>query len=131
MGPSSRALGRSIFFVGFGVSLAGSACRISTPIDEQHPSIRSAPASLDSSPEETRATLLRTASADLACSHVEVVLTLERRFANTASARYVVEGCGKRALYAETCEAYPSCRYLVLSVLVVAPAPVEDRKSVV
>ncbi len=117
-------LGRRALLALVSLALAGSACRISTPIDEQHLSVQRAPASADSSPEETRATLLRTAAADLSCpTKVDVVLTLERRYANTASARYVVEGCGKRALYAETCEAYPSCRYLVLSILAISTEP--------
>lgn len=62
----------------------------------------------------------------MACPRVEIALTLERRYANTATARYAIEGCGKRALYAETCEDYPRCRYLILSVMPVpeaAPAP--------
>jgi hypothetical protein len=49
---------------------------------------------------------LRTASGDLGCAldKVVVVATLERRYANTATARYVIEGCGERALYVEQCQ---------------------------
>jgi hypothetical protein len=90
-------------------------CRISTPIEEQHPSLQRAPASSDDSAEGRLATVLRTAAIDLACPPVERVLTLERRYANTSAPRYVIEGCGKRALYAESCEDYPHCRYLLLS----------------
>ncbi len=77
---------------------------------------------------------LRTASEDLGCA-VETMLiatTLERRFSNTSVARYVIEGCGERALYVEQCETseQPSgegfqpvlggspsfrCRYLMVS----------------
>ncbi len=92
-------------------------CQISSPITSQHPSVQAAPASVGSSLEERRSALFAAARADLSCERVEVVLTFDRRYANTATARYVVEGCGKRALYAETCEDYPSCRYLVLSIL--------------
>lgn len=124
------------------LALALSACGFSTPIEAQHPSVQKVPGSVDSSPEERHAALVATAKADLACSTVDVVLTLERRYANSASVRHVVEGCGKRALYVETCEAYPSCRYLVVSVLVLSslgqeaapppaplPAPVAPPKA--
>ena len=94
-----------------------SACGFSTPIEAQHPSVQKVPGSVDDSPEERHAALLATAKADLACSHVDVVVTLDRRYANSVAVRHLVEGCGKRALYIETCQAYPSCRYLVVSVL--------------
>lgn len=97
------------------------SCRISRPIAEQHPSVQRAIASEDDSEAGHEATVLRTAAGDLACPAVEVVLRLERRYANTAVPRYVVEGCGKRALYVETCEDYPRCRYLVVSVVPLAP----------
>ena len=109
--------------VGFGLCGLGlAACGISRPIEEQHPSVQRAPGSVDDSEESKRDALNRTAVVDLGCPKVEIVLTLERRYANTASARYVVEGCGVRALYAETCEAYPSCRYLQLSSVPLARA---------
>lgn len=98
-----------------------SACSISRPIQEQHPSVQRAPPSADNSDEARRDVARYTASRDLACQQVELVLTLERRYANTAAPRYVFEGCGKRALYAETCEDYPRCRYLMLSVVPVSP----------
>lgn len=98
------------------------ACSLGRPLEEQHPSIQRAPGSVDDSTEAKHDALARTAGADLGCAQIELVLTLERRYANTASARYVVEGCGTRALYAETCESYPSCRYLLLSTVAVPHA---------
>jgi hypothetical protein len=49
---------------------------------------------------------LQTAARDLSCSldKVVVVAVLERRYANTATARFVIEGCGERALYVEQCQ---------------------------
>lgn len=116
-----RALSVSLF-------LCLSACGFSTPIEAQHPSVQKVPGSVDDSPEERHAALLATAKTDLACSNVDVVVTLDRRYANSVAVRHLVEGCGKRALYIETCRAYPSCRYLVVSVLVLStlgqePAP--------
>lgn len=77
---------------------------------------------------------LRTASEDLACPVASMLIatTLERRFSNTSAARYVIDGCGERALYVEQCEisdAAPSgegfhavdggssvrCRFLIVS----------------
>lgn len=101
-----------------------SACQLGRPIEEQHPSVQRAEPSADDSTEAKQEALARTAGADLACQRIDVVLTLERRYANTAAARYVVEGCGTRALYAETCEAYPSCRYLLLSTVALPRAQV-------
>ena len=96
------------------------SCGLSTPIEAQHPSVQRVPGSIDGSTEERHAALVATAKGDLACVNVDVVLTLDRRYANSVVVRHVVEGCGKRALYVETCEAYPSCRYLVVSVLPLA-----------
>jgi hypothetical protein len=110
---------REAFVLVLGIALAG--CAI--PINEQHPSVQKAHPSLDNSDGARRGEARATAAADLACEHVEMVLTLERRYANTAAPRYVIEGCGKRALYAETCEDYPRCRYLLLSVLPLPSAP--------
>jgi len=101
------------------VSTAG--CSFSRPIEEQHPSVQRAPAS-DGSGESRLSTALRTAAGDLGCEQVSVVLVLERRYANTSAPRYVIEGCGKRGLYAETCEDYPHCRYLLLSMVPVPGA---------
>lgn len=92
------------------------AC-VATPISEQHPSVQRAPASHDTSLEERRATVRRTAESDLACAKIDVVLALDRRYDNRSSIGFVVEGCGKRAVYAESCEDYPRCRYLVVSIL--------------
>jgi hypothetical protein len=114
------ALRAALLFVP-GVALAG--CAFSTPIGHQHPSVQNAPPSADDSDEARRGTALHTAAGDLGCTAVELVLTFDRRYANTATVRYVIEGCGKRALYAETCEDYPRCRYLLLSVVPVPPAP--------
>ena len=101
-----------------------SGCAISRPIEEQHPSVQAATPTSDDSRRGHEATALRTAASELGCAHVDIVLTLERRYANTSAPRYVIEGCGKRATYAETCEDYPRCRYLMLSVVPVpAPAP--------
>ncbi len=104
------------------LTLAG--CQLSRPIGE-HPALQGAPASADSSTEARVAALFATARNDFGCERVDVVLTFDRRYANSASVRYVVDGCGKRALYAETCESYPACRYLLLSIMPVplrAPA---------
>lgn len=77
---------------------------------------------------------LRTASEDLGCAveSMMIATTLERRLSNSSVARYVIEGCGERALYVEQCESSdepsgegfqpvqgaPSsfrCRYLIVS----------------
>ena len=76
-----------------------------------------APASADDSTEAKRDALLRTVAIDLGCQTMDIVLVLERRYANTAAPRYVIEACGTRALYAETCESWPSCRYVLVSAL--------------
>jgi len=105
----------------FAVVISVAGCAISRPIEEQHPSVRAATPTSDDSREDRLATALRTAATELGCARVDVVLTLERRYANTSAPRYVIEGCGMRATYAETCEDYPRCRYLMLS-LVPVPA---------
>lgn len=111
-------------FVGaLALGLVVTGCGISTPIRDQHPSVQRAPASEDSSLEARQATARQTAASDLGCERVELVLTFDRRYANSASPRYVFEGCGERALYAETCEDYPRCRFLLLSRVRVSPAP--------
>lgn len=97
-------------------------CTFGRPLEEQHPSIRKAPASVDESDAARRQALGQAAQQDLACNEApELVLTLERRYANTAAPRYVIEACGVRALYAEACENYPQCRYLLLSKVELAP----------
>jgi len=104
------------------LAFATTGCGFAVPITSQHRSVQKAPASEDDSDAARRATVMLTAAHDLACPNVEIVLMLERRYANTAAPRYVMEGCGKRALYAETCEDYPHCRYLMLST---TPVPTE------
>jgi hypothetical protein len=124
---------RSALVLSSALALAGCAladCGFGTPIGQQHPSVQGAPPTPDDSEEARRGTALHTAAGDLGCTGVELVLAFDRRYSNAASVRYVIEGCGKRAVYAETCEDYPRCRYLLLSVvpvpvpLVPAPVPV-------
>jgi hypothetical protein len=105
-------------------ALTLAACDIGRPIQDQHPTVQRAPASVDDSQEAKRDALNRTVAIDLHCNAVEIVLVLERRYANTAAPRYVIEACGTRALYAETCESYPACRYVLLSTVKLAPATV-------
>ncbi len=90
---------------------------------------------------------LRTASEDLGCPVASMVIatTLERRFSNTSAARYVIDGCGERALYVEQCEVSsgpPSgegfqpveggssirCRFLIVSRVPIPERP-RDPKS--
>lgn len=101
------------------------ACRFERA--ESNPAVMAAPASSDDSPEATRETVVRAARVDLQCAEVAVVLTMDRRYANGSALRYIVDGCGRRALYAESCEDYPVCRYLLVSVIPVpmysGPAP--------
>lgn len=83
-----------------------------------------APAAPSSDTEEGRRALAeRQATRELACDEAHVVATIDRRYANSASVRYVVEGCGHRALYVEDCSRESTCRYLLVSVVPVAPAP--------
>jgi hypothetical protein len=92
-----------------------SACSvIRSPL---HPSLQGAPASDVDSAESRIAGVKGAAVGDLGCPSVEIVLTFNREFANTSEPMYVVEGCGKRSVYAEVCSEYPRCRYLLLSVL--------------
>ena len=62
-------------------------------------------------------TVLDLAARDLACprGEVSIAMTLDRRYANGYSLRYVVDGCGTRALYAEDCRQMSACRYLIAS----------------
>ncbi len=91
------------------------ACEFSKPIEAQHPTIQKAPASVDESTEAKRDALRRTIVSDFGCDNAQIVLTFPLRYLNSVGIRYVVEGCGVRALYAETCESYPVCRYLLVS----------------
>lgn len=81
------------------------------------------------SEEGRRALAERSATRELACDDVRIVATVDRRYANSASVRYVIEGCGHRALYVEDCTRESSCRYLLVSVVPltkaapVAPTP--------
>ena len=99
------------------VSVVG--CRFERP--ESNPAVLAAPASPDDSREATRETVVRAARSDLQCGEAAIVLTMDRRYANGSALRFIVDGCGKRALYAESCEEYPVCRYLLVSVI---PVPV-------
>lgn len=82
-----------------------------------------APVAPTSDSEEGRRALAeRSAARELACDEVRIVATLDRRYANSASVRYVIEGCGHRALYVEDYSRETSCRYLLVSVVPVAPA---------
>jgi hypothetical protein len=90
---------------------------------EVHPALKGAPATEDDSTEARAVTVLATARKDLACPNPAVILDFSRDYANSAQPRFVVQGCGVRALYAEDCREYPRCRYLLLSVLTLgAPA---------
>jgi hypothetical protein len=91
------------------------ACRFERA--ESNPSVLAAPASSDDSPEATRETVVRAARVDLQCAEAAIVLTMDRRYANGSALRYIVDGCGRRALYAESCEDFPVCRYLLVSVI--------------
>jgi hypothetical protein len=48
---------------------------------------------------------LGTASKDLGCPRAElhIALTLDRRLLNGNAIRYLIEGCGQRATYVESC----------------------------
>lgn len=59
--------------------------------------------------------------ADLGCDATRVVATIDRRYANSTSVRYVVEGCGKRGLYVEDCTNTSACRYLLVSIVPIVP----------
>ena len=104
-------------------AMLATSCSISVPPAELHPSVRNAPATADDSNESRRDTALRTAANDLQCNAVEIALTFERRYANGTTIRYAIEGCGRRALYAESCEAYPQCRYLQVAIVPIATSP--------
>lgn len=108
---------------------AVAGCQISVPPSQLHPSVASALASPEDSVEAREKTVLQTAASDLECDRVSVVMTFDRRYSNSASLRYLVEGCGQRAMYAETCETYPHCRYLLASVIAVPSAVPSQRDA--
>jgi hypothetical protein len=100
-----------------------SACAFIEP--QTHPTLQSAPASGEDTELSRLETVTRLAAADLSCAQVEVILTFNRDYANVSQPSHVVDGCGKRAVYAEACAEYPRCRYLLISLLTLpgAPAP--------
>jgi len=82
-----------------------------------HPVALNAPASEEDTHESRSAAVLGAASRDLGCGGVEIVMVFRREYANVAQPRYVVQGCGRRAVYAEDCGHYPRCTYLAVSVV--------------
>lgn len=71
--------------------------------------------------EEGRRALAEEAMrADVACDSTHVVATMDRRYANSTSLRYAIEGCGKRALYVEDCTNMAACRYLLVGIVPLA-----------
>ncbi len=74
----------------------------------------------DESEAARRAAAEATARTDFNCPQVATVMAFDRRYANSSSLRYVIEGCGTRGTYAEACQAYPQCRYLLVAKV---PAP--------
>ncbi len=93
------------------------ACGPPPPPVTASPDLASAPAGAGTSERARRRLAEETASGDLECNEAQVVAALERQFSNSTTARYVIEGCGKRALYVENCEDLPVCRYLLVSVV--------------
>ncbi len=67
-----------------------------------------------------RAAAEATARIDLSCPEVVTVMAFDRRYANGSTLRYVIEGCGTRGTYAEACQSFPQCRYLLVAKV---PAP--------
>lgn len=90
-----------------------------------HPAVRGAPAASDDTDAARLVAVKRAAAKDLSCPEVEVVLTFNRDYANVDEPSRVVDGCGKRAVYAEACSEYPPCRYLLLSILVLPDGAAE------
>jgi hypothetical protein len=99
------------------VVLCGAAAGCFFDPTEVHPVLKGSPASEEDSNEARATTVLATARKDLTCAAVAIVLDFPREYANSAQPRFVVQGCGVRALYAEDCREAPRCRYLLLSVL--------------
>ncbi len=85
------------------------------------PALAQAPGGALDDENARRAAAVATARRDLACDTAVIALALDRRYMNSTTARYVVEGCGRRALYVEACEIGPLCRYLLVSVVAAAP----------
>ena len=62
-------------------------------------------------------------------------MTFDRRFGNSYSLRYLVEGCGMRALYGEDCTHMDACRYVLASrtsldgLEPALPTPVPDTQT--
>jgi hypothetical protein len=61
--------------------------------------------------------VLDVAARDLECARTDVaiVMTFDRRFGNSYSLRYLVDGCGQRALYGEDCSKMTACEYIIAS----------------
>jgi hypothetical protein len=71
-----------------------------------------------------RAAAEQTARRDLGCDVVATVAVLDRRYSNSVTARYVIEGCARRGLYVEDCADASTCRYLLVSVVPTGSAPI-------
>jgi hypothetical protein len=97
-------------------ALAPLAC-VAAPELPPSPALAGAPAGSWTDENARRAAAVATAERDLACGEVAIVAALDRRYLNGTVARYVIEGCGKRGLYVETCEEHPGCQYLLVSVV--------------
>jgi hypothetical protein len=92
---------------------------------QDHPTVQDAPTH-EATDTSRLSTVAQVAAKDLSCPQVEVVLTFNRDYANVAQPSHVVDGCGRRAVYAETCSNYPRCTFLLLSIVAIpgAQAPV-------
>lgn len=101
-------------FVVFALAVLG--CNPGPPV-ARSPDLARAPAASADDETSRRAAAEETARRDLGCHDVAVVAVLDRRYANSTSARYVVEGCAKRGLYVEDCADLPACRYLLVSLV--------------
>jgi hypothetical protein len=73
--------------------------------------------------DERARIVLDVAARDLACPRdsVALAMTLDRHDEGSFSLRYLVEGCGTRALYGEDCTHPDTCRYVLVSRM-----PVDD-----
>jgi hypothetical protein len=63
---------------------------------------------------EAERTVLGQATRELSCPQVRVLQMYARPYSNSTSLRYLVEGCGQRALYSESCSSEPCSYFLVL-----------------
>jgi hypothetical protein len=111
---------KSLGVVAFALALP--ACNPGPPI-ARSPDLARAPAASADDETSRRAAAEETARRDLGCRDVAVVAVLDRRYANSTSARYVIEGCAKRSLYVEDCADLPACRYLLVSLVPTASGP--------